>query len=189
VIVDVNEGHVAGVRRLIVDCARWADVSVDLSGIDEETDMLRTITDAIRPVAQDAEGRLLALRVRLEGQTSLHRRLKADSRTFTDEVQAAAHRCHEDIWLERLQIETKEPSVPTANQSHPEALIDLGAMLAGLEHDPNIHARAAEIVAIIADRLPAGIVTGDIPLADDLDKLLGDAGALVLGRTMRQQES
>jgi exonuclease SbcD len=189
VIVDVNDGHVAGVRRLIVDCARWADVSVDLSGIDEETEMLRAITDAIRPVAQDAEGRLLALRVRLEGQTSLHRRLKADPRTFTDEVQAAAHRCHEDIWLERLQIETKEPGVPTANQSHPEALLDLGAMLAGLEHDPNVHARAAAIVATIADRLPAGIATGDIPLADDLDKLLEDAGALVLGRTMRQQES
>jgi exonuclease SbcD len=189
VIVDVIDGHVAGVRRLIVDCARWADVSVDLAGIDEETDMLRTITDAIHPVAQDAEGRLLALRVRLEGQTSLHRRLKADPRTFTDEVQAAAHRCHEDIWLERLQIETKEPAVPTANQSHPEALLDLGAMLAGIEHDPSVHARAAEIVATIADRLPAGIATGDIPLADDLDKLLGDAGALVLGRTMRQQES
>ena len=189
VIVNVNDGHVSRVRRLIVDCARWAEVSVDLDGIDEESDMLRTITDAIRPVAQDAEGRLLALRVRLEGQTSLHRRLKADPRTFTDEVQAAAHRCHEDIWLERLQIETKEPSVPTANQSHPEALLDLGAMLAVLEHDPSVHARAAEIVATIADRLPAGIVTGDIPLADDLDKLLGDAGALVLGRTLRQQES
>lgn len=189
VIVDVNDGHVSRVRRLIVDCARWAEVSVDLSGIDEETDMLRTITDAIRPVAQDAKGRLLALRVRLEGQTSLHRRLKADPRTFTDEVQAAAHRCHEDIWLERLQIETKETGVPTANQSHPEALLDLGAMLAGLEHDPNVHARAAQIVATIADRLPAGIETGDTPLADDLDKLLADAGALVLGRTMRQQEN
>jgi exonuclease SbcD len=189
VIVDVNHGHVARVRRLIVDCARWAEVSVDLDGIDEEPDMLRAITDAIGPVAQDAEGRLLALRVRLEGQTSLHRRLKADPRTFTDEVQAAAHRCHEDIWLERLQIDTKEPGVPTTNQSHPEASLDLGAMLAALEHDPNVHARAAEIVATIADKLPAGIVTGDIPLADDLDKLLGDAGALVLGRTMRQQES
>ena len=189
VIVDLNDGHVARVRRLIVDCARWAEVSVDLDGIDEETDMLRTITDAIRPAAQAAEGRLLALRVRLQGQTSLHRRLKADPRTFTDEVQAAAHRCHEDIWLERLQIETKEPGVPTSNQTHPEASLDLGAMLAGLEHDPNIHARAVEIVATIADRLPAGIVSGDTPLADDLDKLLGDAGALVLGRTMRQQES
>ena len=190
VIVDVSDGHVTDVRRVIVDCARWAEVSVDLNGVDQETDMLKNITDAVRPVSQEAQGRLLALRVRLEGQTSLHRRLKADPRTFTDEVQAAAHRCHEDIWLERLQIETKEVAVPTAARSGvSDTSLDLGATLAGLEHDPNVHTKAAEIVASIADRLPLGIVTGEIPLADDLDKLLGDASALVLGRTMRQQES
>jgi DNA repair exonuclease SbcCD nuclease subunit len=190
VIVDVTDGHVTDVRRLIVDSARWAEVSVDLAGVDEEADMLRNITDAIRPVAQDAKGRLLALRVCLQGQTSLHRRLKADPQTFTDEVQAAAHRCHEDIWLERLQIETKEVGVAAA-ASHvsSDTSLDLAATLAGLEHDPNVHLKAAEIVAIIADRLPAGIVTGDIQLADDLDNLLGDASALILGRTMRQQES
>jgi hypothetical protein len=151
--------------------------------------MLRNITDAIRPVAQDAEGRLIALRVRLEGPTSLHRRLKADPRTFKEEVQAAAHRCHEDIWLERLQIETKEPGVQTADHGYSETSLDLAAMIEGLEHDSTVHAKAAEIVASIADRLPAGIVTGDTPLADDLDKLLGDASALVLGRTMSHQES
>lgn len=189
VIVDVKDGHVAEVRRLIVDCARWAEVSVDLDGVDQETDMLRKITDAIRPVAQDAEGRLLALRVRLEGQTSLHRRLKADPRTFTDEVQAAAHRCHEDIWLERLRIETKEAGVPTAQHDYSEAYLDLDATLAGLVHDPEVHAKAIQIVASIADRLPGGSVTGDTPLSDDMDNLLGDASALVLGRSMRQQES
>jgi DNA repair exonuclease SbcCD nuclease subunit len=189
VIVEVADGHVTDVRRVIVDSARWAEVSVDLDGIDQETDMLKNITDAIRPVAQDAEGRLLALRVRLEGQTALHRRLKADPRTFTDEVQAAAHRCHEDVWLERLQIQTKEVGVPAADDNSSDAALDLSATLAVLEHDPNIHVKAAEIVASIFERLPAGIVTGDIPLADDLDQLLGDASALVLGRTMRQQES
>lgn len=189
VIVDVSDGHVADVRRIIVDSARWAEVSVDLEGVDQETDMLRNIADAIRPVTQEAEGRLLALRVRLEGQTSLHRRLKADPRTFADEVQAAAHRCHEDVWLERLQIETKEVGAPTAvTHGSPDTALDLSATLAGLEHDPNVHSQVAEIVATIAGRLPAGIETGDIPLADDLDKLLGDACALVLGRTMRQQE-
>jgi DNA repair protein SbcD/Mre11 len=190
VIVDVSDGHVTHVRRVIVDSARWAEVSVDLDGVDQETDMLKNITDAIRPAAQEAQGRLLALRVRLQGQTSLHRRLKADPRAFADEVQAAAHRCHEDVWLERLQIETKEPGV-SAGASHGllDTTLDLGATLASLEHDPNVHAKAAEIVASIAERLPAGIVTGDIPLADDIDKLLGDASALVLGRTMRQQES
>jgi DNA repair protein SbcD/Mre11 len=190
VIVNVSDGHVTDVRRVIVDCARWAEVAVDLGGVDQESEMLKSITDAIRPVAQEAEGRLLALRVRLEGPTSLHRRLKADPRTFTEEVQAAAHRCHEDIWLERLQIETKEAGVPSAvSHGISETSLDLSTILAGIEHDQNVHAKAAEIVASIAEKLPAGIESGDAPLADDLDNLLGDASALVLGRVMRQQES
>ena len=189
VIVDVSDGHVSGLRRVIVDCACWAEVSVDLNGIDQEADMLRKITETIHPVVQDAEGRLLALRVRLIGQTSLHRRLKADPRTFADEVQAAAQRCHEDVWLERLQIETKEAGVPAVSSGHSEASLDLSATLTSLEDDLNVHAKAIQIVASVADRLPAGIITGDTPLKEDLDKLLGDARALVLGRMMQRQEN
>jgi DNA repair exonuclease SbcCD nuclease subunit len=188
VIVDVRDGHVTDVRRLIVDCARWAEVSVALDGVDQETEMLRKIAEAIGPVVQEAEGRLLALRVRLEGQTSLHRRLKADPQRVIDEVQAVAHRCHEDIWLERVRIETKEAAVSTAAHDYSEASLDLNATLEGLEHDPNVHTKAVQIVASITDKLPAGIVTGDTPLPDDIDELLRDASALVLGRTMRQQE-
>jgi exonuclease SbcD len=188
VIVDVEDGHVTTARRVIVDCARWSEVLVDLGGIDDETALLRAIEETILPAAQDAEGRLLALRVRLEGRTPLHRRLKADPRSFADEVQAAAHRCHEDVWLERLRIDTKEADIRAPGHNDSAASLDLGAILEGLEHDPNLRAAASQLLASIAGKLPGGMVTGETPLPDNLDELLGDAQALVLGRTMRQQE-
>jgi exonuclease SbcD len=86
VLVDVVDGHVSAVRRLILDHARWAVVSVDLSGIVDEAVVLQEIEKAIRPAASLAEGRLLAVRVRLEGHTSLHHRLHAALEQYSDDV-------------------------------------------------------------------------------------------------------
>jgi DNA repair exonuclease SbcCD nuclease subunit len=185
VLVDVADGHVSQVRRLIVDRARWAVVRVYLDGISEESVALRKIEDEIRPAAEQADGRLLALRVRLEGTTALHRRLKADPRRFSDEVQAAAHRCSEDIWLEVLRIETLEPHAAAASDD-PIALLDLAATLEALQHDSGLRTSAAALISDITGKLPGGIATNEAPLVEDLDALLNDARALVLGRAMSQ---
>lgn len=182
VLVGVADGHVSSVQRLILDRARWAVVSVNLSGIDDETAALRKIEDAIRPAADQAEGRLLALRVRLEGTTGLHRRLNADPHRFSDEVQAAAQRCHEDIWLERLRIETRDiEKLPAADNSL--LSLDLSAALRGIEHEPAIRSAAADLISTIVGKLPGGITTDETALGQDLDSLLAAARAVVLGRT------
>ena len=188
VMVDVDDGRVIDVRRLILDRARWAAVSVDLDGAEDETAMLRMIEDAIRPAAEDAAGRLLAVRVLLEGRTLLHGRLNANPGSFADEVQAAAHRCHEGVWLERLRIETEEVKAPPSNHDHSAASLDLGALLESLKQDANLRASATELTRNIAGKLPGGIVSGEGALTEDLDGLLTEASALVLGRASREKE-
>lgn len=187
VIVEVEDGRVTDVRRLIVDRARWANVPVDIDGLDEEMAVLRKIEDAIRPAAEEAAGRLLALRVRLQGHTALHRRLKADLRRFADETQAAAHRCHEDIWLERLLVETEEAQGPSFRKQGTVTSLDLAAMLDGLDQDSDLRVSADELVRSITAKLRGGVASSDIPLADDLDSLLADAKALVLSRVITQE--
>jgi DNA repair protein SbcD/Mre11 len=186
VLVDVADGHVTDVRRLIVDRARWAVVVVSLDGVSDEMAALRKIEDQIRPAAEQAESRLLALRVRLEGTTPLHRLLKSDPRRFSDEVQASAHRCNEDIWLECLRIETQEPHAATSTDEV-VASIDLAAMLDGLQHDRDVRTNASALIAEITSKLPGGISEAETPLTGDLDVLLQDARALVLGRAMLQK--
>jgi DNA repair protein SbcD/Mre11 len=187
VIVDVADDGVKAVRRLIVDHARWATVVVDVAGIDQETALIQKIENAIRPAAAAAQGRLLALRVSLQGKTLLHRRLNADSPRYMDEAQAAAHRCHEDVWLERLRLETEEMST-AAPQDAAIASLDLGAMLQEIKLDPAFRNNASELIASVTGKLPGGIVTGEASLSDDLEKILTKATALVLGRALRGQE-
>jgi exonuclease SbcD len=181
VLVDVADGHVTEVRRLIVDQARWAVVTVNLDGITEESAALRKIEDQIRPAIQEAEGRLLALRVHLEGTAALRHPPQADPRRFSDDVQAAAHRCAEDVWLESLHIESLAPDVTTSSNDAISSL-DVSATLAALQTDANLRVSAAALVDEITAKLPRGLHASDIKLSDELDALLNDARALVLGR-------
>jgi exonuclease SbcD len=182
VLVDVADGHVTGVRRLILDHARWAVVKVDLSGVESEFAVLQKVEDAIRPAAEEAEGRLLALRVCLTGATILHRRFNAAPHQFSDEIQASAQRIHEDIWLERLLVETSDLEAKATSTAPSSS--DLAAMLAGIEHDPTTRTAATNLVAAITGKLPGGVTSDEVTTGGTLDALLAEARAAVLGRTL-----
>jgi DNA repair exonuclease SbcCD nuclease subunit len=178
VLVDVVDGEVNDVRRLILDKARWAVASVDMTGIEAEPDVLQRIEEVVRPLVDQAEGRLFALQLRLHGTSSLHNYLKAHMDSFSDEVQAILHRLYEDAWLQNLRIEIIEPMTTTDSDI---SSIDFAAMLDGLERDAVVRAAAAEEFAIMKGKLPGG-VGGDTSVGDELDVLLSEARAVVLGR-------
>jgi DNA repair exonuclease SbcCD nuclease subunit len=179
VIVDVADGRVAEVRRVSTDRARWAEVGIDVGAHDDETSVLRAVEAEVRPHAEAAGGRLLAVRVRLAGTTPLHMRFMADPDRLRDEVAAAAQRCADDVWLERLHIATSEPRRRARDQALAE--LDLAALLDECETDIDLRARLAELIAMVAARLPGGIV-GDGATALDVDSVLAEARPLTLGR-------
>lgn len=189
VAVEVADGRVSAVRRLIVDHARFASLPVDLAGAGSEREALDRVEAALRPLAEAAEGRLLAVRVSLTGQTPLHDRLAADRESLTAEIQAAAHRVHEDVWLERLRIETARPRAPAAAERAPGPGLDPAELLAAIDRDPEFRARARAALAEITARMPSGMQAGgpggpqgDEALADELDALCAEAEAVILGR-------
>ncbi len=180
VIVDVTYGAVANVRRVVTDCARWAEVYVDASPHEDQTALLRAVETELRPHAAAAAGRLLAVRVVLTGATSLHSRFVADREHLRDEVEAAAQRCAADIWLERLRIETTEPRQTKRDAALTE--IDLAAALNDCEADTALRVRVADLVKTVRDKLPGGMAE-DASAALDLDSILTEARSLALGRS------
>jgi DNA repair protein SbcD/Mre11 len=180
VIVEVADGVVSEVRRIVTDGARWAEVFVDVSPHDDETTLLRAVETELRPHVATAAGRLLAVRVILTGATRLHPRFIADRDRLRDEVEAAAQRCGEDIWLERLRIDTTEPQRPARDAALTE--IDLAAALQKCEEDAALRARVADLVRTVRDKLPGGMAE-DTSAALDLDSILAEARALALGRS------
>lgn len=177
VVVEVVDGRVRQVSRLIVDQARFALADADLSGIEDEGEALAAIEAALRPLAREAGGRLLALRLRLTGQTGLHDRIAADREAFTAEVQAAAQRIHEDVWVERLVDATRRPH--GAGHRIDIAGIDPVALLASVERDPDFRARAAAVLAEIGAKMPAGAGADELA---DLDALCAEAESVIVGR-------
>jgi DNA repair protein SbcD/Mre11 len=179
VLVEVTDGEVSQIKRLIIDSARWASIEVSLSGIDTERDMLDAIKKVMASHAEEAANKLLAMRVTLTGTTSLHRHLKSSARRLVDEVQAIAHHVGDDVWVETLRVNTRDPSEPSASVA--TASFDLPAILGDLASRPEVLKAAEEIVAEVRGKLPEGLAQA-AAVDGDLATLLEEARLLVLGR-------
>lgn len=183
VLVTVADGEVTSVERLIVDHARWIEVPVDVRGQGSEAAIIKQVEEKLRPLADVASDRLVALRVALTGESALHRQLVAHRDQLTDEVQAAAHHVHGDIWLERLDIRTHPPVVRRKGEAAMKS-VDLAALLAEIETGPEIKARASQLLADVKVRIPGTIADEEQNLGGELDQLVSEARDLLLTLAM-----
>ena len=185
VLVSVLDGEVTGIERVIVDRARWEEVTVDLRGVESEAGALKRIEERLRPLDTAAADRLVALRVVLGGDTQIHRRLVARREQFADEVQAACHRVHADIWLASLDIRTR---TPLARRPAERALasLDLATLLAEIEGAETFRADAMELLGAIRLRIPGTIPEEEQGLAAELPALIEEARELLLTRAAEE---
>ena len=116
----------------------------------------------------------------MTGTTNLHARFVADRDRLRDEVEAAAQRCGDDIWLERLRIDTTEPQRASGGAALAE--IDLAVALQKCGADTALRGRVADLVRMVKEKLPGGMAE-DASAALDLDSILAEARALALGRS------
>jgi DNA repair protein SbcD/Mre11 len=175
VIVEVADGRVIEVRRVLTDRVRWAEAVVDVAPCDDEPGLLRAIEAQVRPHAEAAEGRMLIVRVKLAGSTPLHARLLADA-DLRDKTEAAAQRCGDDVWLESVRLATS----PDRRSPGPAGL-DLAAALMESAADPERRAEIEALIGIVRARLPGGLAEAGAA-AFDIESILADAQALTLGR-------
>ncbi|CDZ42869.1 DNA repair exonuclease [Neorhizobium galegae] len=181
VLVTVEDGRITH-ERVITDSARFAELVVAVEPDDNIPAILRSIENGLEDAVERMEGRPLALRIRLTGKSRFRNEVMARAEDFRDEVQAACHRSHQDIWLEKLEVRL-EPATNGASVATDmlglEGLIPMGGFAPELLADAN--AKIAEITA----RLPGGIGAGDLALGDDAEALLAEARDLLLSRAAR----
>lgn len=181
VFVDVQDGRVSELRRVITDHARWAELVLDVSEHEDRDSLLSAVSQVFRPVVEEAEGRLVAARLRLTGPTILHRSLLADPSEFAVDALAAAQQNAEDIWIEKLQIETSD-LVQVAGEEL--AGIDLGALLAG-DSIEVLTQRLSEDIEMLKSK------SSGAPLALDIGEapcLIAEARALLLEKATNVED-
>jgi len=181
VLVSVADGEVTNVERVIVDRARWDELVLDVRGFSSEAAILKAIEEKLRSVGLVAAERLVALRVVLTGESDVHRRLLAHRDQLTDEVQAACHRVHGDIWLEKLEIRTHAPA-KRRSEAPAMLAVDLSALLGAVADGDELKAKAGQLLAEIQVRIPGTIAEDEQKLADELEQLVAEARELLLAR-------
>jgi hypothetical protein len=115
----------------------------------------------------------------MTGKSRVRSQLLSKAEDFRDEVQAACHRGHADIWLEKLDLRL-EPDDRTSERN--TGTLGLDGLLTMEGFPPELLEEASARIAEIAARLPGGSGAGDLPLGDDIDVLLAEARDLLVSR-------
>jgi len=110
-LVTVREGRVAAVEHRALDTVRWQRLTLDCGGIAEMETVLDRIRQTVGAAVDAAEGRLLALRLTLEGPCAAHAALARDPLATREQARAAGLEVAEEdaFWIEAVQIGTRPP--------------------------------------------------------------------------------
>ena len=134
-LVRVEEGRIATVEHRDLDVLRWALCRVELT----ECAMTDLAIDAVRQAMETeqatAEGRPLAIRLQLVGETPLHAELHRNSAALTEEFRALAAGLGE-MWLEKVWFATQRPVALATDLGEETPMADLVRAIERLDFEP-----------------------------------------------------
>ncbi len=105
------DGPLLTPRHHTLDVLRWHRASVDLAGVGSAEAMGARVREALIAASAAADGRMLAVRVALQGETPLHAGLARDPDATREAVRAEAIGLGfgDALWLEKVEIATRAP--------------------------------------------------------------------------------
>jgi exonuclease SbcD len=191
-LVTVEDGHIAKVEHRAVDVLRWAMVEADLTGCESTSEALTRVKGALEKAVADADGRPLAVRLRLTGATALHGKLLARYDSFQAEVRAVALDLAVDaVWIEKIVTATRPVRDLIALSLRQDAVGSLLRSLDGLATEPDLHAtlqsELEELVAKLPRELDADEPGSELAVLHDPAALISEAKAIVLSRLLDQE--
>ena len=180
-LVEVANGAVERLTPLILDKARWVQLGVDVAGAVSLEDVIRRIEPGLRAEMLAADDRPLALRLVLQGEAPAHDVLTAGGEHMLAEIQAAASRVGDQIYIERTVVATTLPRIAAAASDI--GFADPQSLLNEVEHEPGFAEILTAAIDEIAGKLPDEI-RGLVFQSGDAARhaLIEQARAVALGR-------
>lgn len=157
--VVVEDGSVADITSLYCDVVRWAVIDVSISDCERINQVYDAINEAVHTaVARQAEGRLLAVRIRLVGTTALHGDLTARREELIAQARNSAQSLGAGVaYVEKLVVAT-EPSVTVeAMRAREDALGELRRLMDGAVDDPELVRMLDDDIGALVRGLPADV--------------------------------
>jgi len=170
-LVSVDDCRVTKVEHRELDVLRWAVCRVDAAGcdtLDSLTDLVRERFEAER---SKADGRPLAVRLIVEGCTSLHGSLHEHALQWHDEVRAVAATCG-DLWIEKIVLNSRKKS-----EESPETFGDESPRHALLQAVESFQFDESSLLVFVPEleklrsKIPAELLADGDPFQPDADEL------------------
>jgi DNA repair exonuclease SbcCD nuclease subunit len=129
-LITVDGGRITAAEHRDLDVVRWAHLHIDAAKAPDADTVLTGVQEQLRTARDQADGRLLAARVSVEGPSDAHEELWRDRERFTNEVRALAD---SGLWVEKVRIATRHAET---TEALPELVTDLTRTAATLRADP-----------------------------------------------------
>lgn len=153
-LVTVAAGMVQTLEHRPLDVLRWALVSADVSACADRADSLSCLRHELEKAVAEADGRILAARIRLIGATAAHAQLVRDRATLREEIRAIATDLSDTLWIEKIELATKPHLDRAALRAQDDSIGELLALLDSLSADPQAGQALLRDLTPLWDKLP-----------------------------------
>ena len=161
-LVSVDNGIVSSVEHVDLDVMRWVHCEVDVAACDSLDDLYEDVRIRLQQSLDEADGRPVAVRIVLQGNTPLHSQLHAGIENLKQEFRALCNAFGgAGMWLEKLSLKSAPASGGDEIVSNDEALGGLPGIIRKLEVDDAAAASLLDEVAALGGKLPAELRSGD----------------------------
>lgn len=182
-LVTVEGDEIASVDHHDLDVLRWTQLEISATSADED-ELLNRVRDAVETAVADCDSRLLAVRLVMTGQTTLHRTLVAERERMINEFRVAVgDAAFGQAWLERVKFETATEVDVARLMARDDAVGGLMRALRALPGNPTaLQELGAELTEL--KRKFHDVADGDFDLDDPavIARLVGDAEHLLIPR-------
>ncbi len=111
-------------KAVAVDVLRWQILSTDVSDCDDAAAVVRQIGQQMVELVEAADGRPLAVRINVSGNTGSHRELVRRPDHWDEEVRdAVVDQFGDRVWIEKIRFRTSPPKRAVAATTEYDKLI------------------------------------------------------------------
>ena len=108
-VVSVADRRVVSITHCPLDILRWESRQLDVAAAENVSAVYALARLAFEQACDASDGRALALRLTLKGETSLHHELVAKRAMLSEEIETIAASVSGDLWIDGCEVATTSP--------------------------------------------------------------------------------
>lgn len=190
-LIEVDDGAITRVEHRSLDVVRFLQLSVDASRASSLADVTELVAGQLNESVEQAEGRLLCVRVHVTGRSPAHAALARESERAKSEIKSrASELAAGDVWIESVRFATDLPYDLSALSQRDDATGQLVRALSLADDEVEAGVRQELLAELGRIVLPpeVGLHALGIDIADEASTqaLIADVRRSLLGRVLGQ---